>query len=100
MLAGFRSRWTMPRSWAACMARARVSTRPAASRAGQRRAVQSLRQAAAGAVFQGEERQAVVLADLVDLDDVGMLQAGDGLGLGAEAVQFLGAGDRRRPGPS
>ena len=49
-------------------------------------------QAAAGAELQREERQAVVLADLVDLHDVGMLQAGDGLGLGAEAGQFRAAG--------
>src|SRR4051794_27146778 len=34
MLAGFRSRWTMPLSWAACMALASLSTSAAASRAG------------------------------------------------------------------
>ena len=34
----------------------------------------------------------VVLADLVDLDDVGVLQAGDGLGLGPEAAGGLGPG--------
>jgi len=33
-----------------------------------------------------------VLADLVDLNDVGVLQAGDGLGLGAEAGQVRRAG--------
>ena len=30
-----------------------------------------------------------MLADLVDLHDVGVLQPGDGLGLGAEAGQLL-----------
>jgi hypothetical protein len=36
-------------------------------------------QGAASTQFQGEERQPLVLADLMDLDDVGMLQPGDGL---------------------
>jgi hypothetical protein len=49
-------------------------------------------QAAAGHELQGEVRPAVGLADLVDLHDVGVLKAGDGLGLGAEAGQFVGAG--------
>ena len=49
-------------------------------------------QAAAGAELQREERLALVLADLVDLDDVGVLQAGDGLRLGAEAVALVAPG--------
>ena len=48
--------------------------------------VQLAVEAAAGAKLQGEEGRALVLADLVDLHDVGVLQAGDGLGLDAEAV--------------
>ncbi len=92
-LAGFRSRWTIWRSWAACMARLSVSIEAGGLAGGQRCAVQPLRQAAAGAVFQREEGQAVVFADLVDLDDVGMLQAGDRFGLGPEALQLLAARD-------
>ena len=40
--------------------------------------------------LQREERQAVVLAGLVDLDDIGMRELGDGLGLGAESRQAHG----------
>ena len=36
-------------------------------------------------VFQHHVPLAVVLADLVDVDDVGMVQFGDRLGLGLEA---------------
>ena len=56
------------------------------------RAVESTVQAAAVDVLQLEEGQAVGLADVVDLHDVGVLQAGDGLGLGQEADGGLGAG--------
>ena len=58
----------------------------------QRRAVELLLQAAAAAELQREERLALVLADLVDLHDVGMLQARDGLRLGLEAGQVRRAG--------
>jgi hypothetical protein len=58
----------------------------------QRGAVEVVCQAAAGTELEREERQAVVLADLVDLHDVGVVQAGDGLGLGAEAVPVGRAG--------
>ncbi len=58
----------------------------------QRGAVELPVQAAAGTELQGEEGPAVVLADLVDLDDVRVLEAGDGLGLGAETCQLRLAG--------
>src|SRR5262249_28832755 len=54
-------------------------------------------QAAAGAVFQGEEGQALVLADLVDLDDVRVLQPSDGLGFGLEPRQLIPGGSGARP---
>jgi hypothetical protein len=61
-----------------------------------RHAVEVLGQAAAVEVLQREERETVVLADLVDLHNVGMVQPGHRLGLGAEAGQVfrlgLGAG--------
>ena len=58
----------------------------------QRRAVQFVGQAAAGAELQREVGMAFVLADLVNLHDVRVLQPGDRLTLGAEAGQFLGPG--------
>jgi hypothetical protein len=45
---------------------------------------------AAGDVFQGEEGPLLVQADLVDLDDVGVLEAGDGIGLDAETDDVFG----------
>jgi hypothetical protein len=54
----------------------------------QRSAAQLLLQRAAAAEFQDDVRQAGLLADLVDLHDIGVLQAGDGLRLGAEARQL------------
>ena len=39
-------------------------------------------------VFQRQERAAAVLADLVDLDDVGMLQLADGFGFRAKTGQL------------
>ena len=39
--------------------------------------------------FQGEEQKPLVFADVVDVDDVGMVQAGDHLGLAAKAHLFL-----------
>src|SRR5262249_60002457 len=57
-----------------------------------RRAAGPRPEAAAGDVLQGEERAAVVLADLVDLDDVRVLQPGHGFGLGAEPAPGLQVG--------
>jgi hypothetical protein len=45
------------------------------------------RQASPGAELQRQKIMLVVLADLVSLDDVGVGQPGDGLGLGPEAEQ-------------
>ena len=42
--------------------------------------------------FEGEVREAADLADVVDLDDVGVLEAGEGLGLLVEPRQGDGAG--------
>ncbi len=60
----------------------------------QRATRQPLGQGPAGHVFQRKERLLVRLAHLVDLHDVGMLQAGHRLGLEAKPVQ-LGAGRLR-----
>ena len=99
-LPGFRSRWTMPSRCASATPRASASTSSAARRAGQ--GVPSSRsvQAAPVDVLQLEVGQAVGLADVVDLHDVGVLQAGDGLRLGQEAGGGLGAGVGAAPGSS
>ena len=60
------------------MARASFSTNAAAGFGGNG-VPELLIQTAAGAVLQREERHAVVFADIIDLDDVRMLQPGDGL---------------------
>ena len=92
MLPGFRSRWTIPSRCASATPRARASTSVAARRAGQ--GVPSSRRSRLppGDVLQLEEGQAVGLADVVDLDDVGVLELGDGLGLGQEADRGDGVG--------
>ena len=56
------------------------------------RALEVLGQAAAGHELEDEVRPARGLADVVNLDDVGMLQAGERRGLRAEAGQVLRAG--------
>ena len=91
-LAGFRSRWTMPSRCASATPRASVSTSSAACRAGPGGAVEPAVEAAAVEVLQLEEGQAVGLADVVDLHDVGVLQPRDGLGLGQESDDRLGVG--------
>jgi hypothetical protein len=54
-----------------------------------RTAAQPGSQAAAVHIFQGKVRAARLLADLVDLHDVGVMQLGHGLRLAAEAGQLL-----------
>ena len=53
--------------------------------------VQPLGEVAARDILQGQIRQTVVLADLMDGHDVGMVQARDGVGLALEAGSRLGA---------
>ena len=55
-------------------------------------AVDRLVEAAAGHVLELEKRQAVDLADGVDLDDVGVLEPGDGLSLAPEPEECVGIG--------
>src|SRR4051794_12126772 len=56
-----------------------------------RRALEVLSQAAAGHELKDKVRPARGLADVVNLDNVGMLQARKGRGLGAKAGQVLRA---------
>ena len=67
----------------------------AGGRGGRTRLAVHLRlEAAAGQVFQLEERQPVRLADVVDLHDGGMLQPRDSRGLDPEPRRGLPAGVR------
>ena len=58
----------------------------------QRSACQSAVEATPFAELHAEERLADLLADFVDLHDTGVPHAGDGLRLGAEALEILFAG--------
>ena len=84
MLAGLRSRWTIPCRCASWMARARASTSRRPRRGG--RGVPSSRSARLPPVdvLQLDEGQAGDLADLVDLHDVRVAEPGDRLGLAQE----------------
>ena len=85
--AGLRSRWTMPRWWATSIVRGQ-RLHQLGGRPGRRRTLaQALFEAAPLHELQREVGPPFVLAGLVDLDDVGVLQPGDGLGLGAEPGQ-------------
>jgi hypothetical protein len=65
---------------------------PGRARRRQGRAVEFLVEAAAVRVLHDKERPAGGFADLVDLDDVRVLQAGRRLGLDLEPGPFLGPG--------
>ena len=91
-LAGFKSRWMIPREWAAWIARASTATSSAARRAGWGVPARSAGQALPLDEFERQVRPPFVLADLVDLHDMGMLEAGDRLRLAPEAVELSGRG--------
>ena len=65
---------------------------PGRQPAGQRRPVQVRRQVPALDEFQRKIRAFFRLADVVNLDNVGMAQAGDGRGLGLEPPQTAAIG--------
>ena len=69
-----------------------MRTSSAASRGRLRLALEAVGERAAFDQFQGEERLAVVLADLEDLDDVRVLQLGGGRRLGPEPGELVGPG--------
>ena len=58
---------------------------------GQRRPLEFVGQAAALDEFQRKIRLALTLADLIDLHDVGVLQAGHRFGFAAETLDLTGA---------
>ena len=80
----------MPARCAACMAAASVATSSAAAPAGLGRPVEAVGEAPPFEQLERDEGAAVGLADIVDLDDVGMAEPGDGLGLDPEPRELLG----------
>ena len=66
--------------------------KPGRDRCRLRLAVEQFGQAPPLDKLQRQERAAFVFADFVNLNDIGMLEAGDGLGFGAESGTLLGAG--------
>ena len=92
MLEGFRSRWMIPLRVGRLHG---PGQRPHPTRRPGRRlghAADRLGEAAAFDELEREERPTVLLAHFVDLDDVGVLEPRDGLGLGAEAGRLGHAG--------
>ena len=93
-LAGFRSRWTIP-PLVRRLRRRRPASPPARRPAGPAEGVagDALGQAAALDELHGEVRPAVELADVVDLHDVGVPQAGHRLRLAPEPLPLARAGE-------
>ena len=103
MLPGFTSRWTIPRAWAAERARATSAATRAAWRGGERAvAAHDRGQVLTVDELHDDERAVLVLAEVVDRDDVGVVERGGGQGLLAEAgaevriATVLGAEDLDR----
>ena len=100
MLPGLTSRWTKPAWWAASSAgrdaRADVD-RQLGAEPGLH--VEQLAQALAVDELHDDGLAALVLEDVVDGDDVGVGQAGDGDGLAAEALGDDGVGGEARLEP-
>ena len=93
MLAGLRSRWMIPRECACSTAQATVSSNRAVARGSCGLPSQMVRQRTPFDQLQRQEQVALVLNDLMDLDDVRMVQAGEGLRLEPRARRLrAGAG--------
>ena len=91
MLPGFTSRWTIPRWWAAWRARAASAAIRAAWRGGSGAGPLDDRgEVLAVDELHDDERPGLVLAVVVDRDDVRVVQRGRGLRLLAEARAEVG----------
>ena len=93
MLAGFRSRWRMPRWWAWWTASATSATILAASRWVGLEVGEGLLHALAVDQLHAEIALVFERADLVDRHDPGVVERGDGLGLVLEPADLLLAGE-------
>ena len=97
MLLGLISRCTIPRSWASIKPRATAAMNARASLSSSRvRRCQQLAQALAGHEFQDHVRDAVVLVEFEQVDDVRIVGLGHEPGLLAEPPEDLGVVDRGR----
>ena len=105
MLPGFRSRWITPRWWAYSIASATFTISSAASRGGSGPSARRWREALPLDEAHAEVMLALVLADLVDRHDAGMVEVGGGLGLGVEPLdvglvgELAGEDHLERDGP-
>ncbi len=91
-LAGLMSRWTIPRAMRHGQGAGQGLDDPGRVLDRLGLAADPIRQAAAGEILEREVRQAVVPADLEDLDDVRVVDGGDRAGLGLEPGQVPGPG--------
>ncbi len=92
MLAGFRSRWTMPSSCAASRASAIWRAIGSASASGSGPRAMCVREVLALDELHHERADAVRLLDAVDGGDVRMIERGERLGLAREPGEALGVG--------
>ena len=87
MFAGLMSRWITPWAWAAASASATFSAISAALAGGEPAAAgEVLREGPALDVLHHDVVRLAVHAGVVDVDDVGVVEAGGGLGLAAEPL--------------
>ena len=110
---GFRSRWTIPASWARARASASWAARATVRRSGSGARIEELAQRPAVDELHDDEGRLGILADLVDRDDRGVVQgrgrprlrleAGEPLGvereLAREGLDRDVAPEARVPGP-
>ena len=89
-LAGLRSRWTTPRSWAASSASAIWRAMSSASSTGSRPRASRCARSSPGTSSIARKRVPIRVVDAVDRGDVGVVQRGQQLGLALEAGQPLG----------
>ena len=93
MLPGLRSRWTTPGWWAYSTASATLRISAGGLPRGERAVGQPLREALPVDVAHREVVLALVLADLVDRHDAGVVEVAGGLGLGVEPLDVGLAGE-------
>ena len=89
---GFRSRWTMPRAWAAARASATAPPISMALRGGSGPRLTRSRELLALEQLRDDVRLPVGRADVVNAQDVGMRELARGLGLDLEAAEPLRIG--------
>ena len=92
MLAGFRSRWTIPQPMRLGGSPSQALQELGSGSRGPGGPVEPRAEASPLDVLEFDIRPPLPVADRVDLDDVGMLEPGDRLGLGGEAGERVGTG--------